>query len=96
MAGPFTEEEIQGFTETASGLKYKEVEAGDGATPQKGQTVTAQYAGRDACAMRMHVYVSRSVCCACVGICIYVHSSSALHSTHMHACVHTCMRWLNS
>lgn len=33
------------FVTTDSGLKYKEIKEGDGATPQKGQTVVVHYTG---------------------------------------------------
>lgn len=35
----------EGIVETASGLKYKDVKVGTGATPQKGQTISVHYTG---------------------------------------------------
>uniref|UniRef100_A0A7S0VJW6 peptidylprolyl isomerase n=1 Tax=Hemiselmis tepida TaxID=464990 RepID=A0A7S0VJW6_9CRYP len=44
--GEFTDEEIsEGFTTTASGLKYKQVQEGTGAQPRTGNTVTTHYSG---------------------------------------------------
>ena len=34
------------MTTTASGLKYQDLKAGDGASPRMGQTVTVHYIGR--------------------------------------------------
>ncbi len=39
--GEFTEEELDGFTETKSGLLYKDVEEGNGVVPQPGQKIKA-------------------------------------------------------
>jgi len=41
----FTDEELEGFTETDSGLQYKDVEEGNGASPAKGSAVYTHYAG---------------------------------------------------
>merc|ERR1719409_2264435 len=41
----FTPDELEGFTETASGLQYKDIAEGDGAMPAKGQGVYAHYSG---------------------------------------------------
>ena len=39
--GEFTEEELDGFTETKSGLLFKDVEQGTGVVPQPGQKIKA-------------------------------------------------------
>ena len=43
--GEFTEEELDGFTETKSGLLYKDIEVGTGVIPQTGQKIKAHYSG---------------------------------------------------
>lgn len=49
--GEFSEEELSGFSETATGLKVKDIITGEGATPQSGQSVTAHYAGEFSCVL---------------------------------------------
>ena len=44
-AGEFTEEELDGFTSTPSGLKYKDVVLGDGGMPSKGNAIQTHYSG---------------------------------------------------
>lgn len=44
-AGEFAEEDLAGFTEAASGLKYKDVVVGDGAMPTPGNAVQTHYSG---------------------------------------------------
>ena len=39
--GEFTEEELDGFTETKSGLLFKDIEEGTGVVPQPGQKIKA-------------------------------------------------------
>jgi len=41
----FTDADFEGFQKSPSGLKYKVIEEGDGAKPQKGQTIKVHYAG---------------------------------------------------
>mmetsp|Transcript_84027 Transcript_84027/g.122869 ORF Transcript_84027/g.122869 Transcript_84027/m.122869 type:complete len:215 (+) Transcript_84027:11-655(+) len=43
--GDFTEDELDGFTETKTGLLYKDVEEGTGVIPQPGQKIKAHYSG---------------------------------------------------
>ena len=43
--GEFTEAELDGFTETKSGLLYKDIEEGAGVVPQPGQKIKAHYSG---------------------------------------------------
>lgn len=43
--GEFTAEDLSGFSQSPSGLKCKIVEEGYGAKPQKGQGISAHYAG---------------------------------------------------
>jgi hypothetical protein len=43
--GPFSDGDFEGFTATASGLKYYDVEVGTGPKPQPGQKIKAHYSG---------------------------------------------------
>ncbi len=43
--GPFSDPDFVGFTTTASGLKYYDVEVGTGPTPKPGQKIKAHYSG---------------------------------------------------
>ena len=81
----FTPDELEGFTETASGLQYKDIAEGDGAMPAKGQGVYAHYSGY----LLVCVYACMCVC-HYVGMLYPVHACmhACMHA-YMHACVHT-------
>ena len=43
--GPFSDSDFVGFSETASGLKFYDVEVGSGSVPKPGQKIKAHYSG---------------------------------------------------
>uniref|UniRef100_A0A7S0H734 peptidylprolyl isomerase n=1 Tax=Hanusia phi TaxID=3032 RepID=A0A7S0H734_9CRYP len=43
--GPFSDSEFEGFSQTPSGLKYKDIEVGQGPQPKSGQKIKAHYSG---------------------------------------------------
>ena len=43
--GPFTDSDFAGFSATASGLKFYDVEVGSGPVPKPGQKIKAHYSG---------------------------------------------------
>ncbi len=43
--GPFSDPDFVGFSTTASGLKFYDVEVGTGPTPKPGQKIKAHYSG---------------------------------------------------
>ncbi|EKX45162.1 FKBP-type peptidyl-prolyl cis-trans isomerase [Guillardia theta CCMP2712] len=44
-SGPFSDSEFEGFSQTPSGLKYKDIEVGQGPQPNAGQKIKAHYSG---------------------------------------------------
>ena len=97
----FTPDELEGFTETASGLQYKDIAEGDGAMPAKGQGVYAHYSGY----LLVCVYACMCVCHyvgmlypvhACMHACIHARLCTHQHMhtylyAYIHACIHTCI-----